>query len=172
MGIVKQLSLEHFSIESLLDTDAFFVGGYDHIPSLQVTELFRQMKNKIIFFDPGSQRNVEEELEHVDFLFTNEEELEVLQTQLKKFTGTIILKKGAKGCSILNSELEEKQQFATEQVSVVDTTGAGDSFNAGFIHKYIQTKDVEQAVQFANGIGSLCVQQRGATTFSVEDVKK
>ncbi|MCJ7668610.1 MAG: carbohydrate kinase family protein [Anaerolineae bacterium] len=51
------------------------------------------------------------------------------------------------------------------QVDVVDTTGAGDSFNAGFIYAHvIQGLPLEEALRFANGCGALSTTGLGGTT--------
>jgi len=49
-------------------------------------------------------------------------------------------------------------------VDVVDTTGAGDSFNAGFIHAYVfQGLPLQEALRFANACGALSATGVGGT---------
>jgi len=47
---------------------------------------------------------------------------------------------------------------------VVDSIGAGDSFNAGFIFKYIQGKDLNECQSFANLTGAINTTAAGGTT--------
>ena len=47
---------------------------------------------------------------------------------------------------------------------VVDSIGAGDSFNAGFIFKYIQGKDIEECQKFGNVTGAINTTAAGGTT--------
>ena len=54
--------------------------------------------------------------------------------------------------------------YPTEQVEILDISGAGDTFVAAFSKKYIETSDVEQSITFANECSSKVVQKRGVTT--------
>jgi len=47
---------------------------------------------------------------------------------------------------------------------VVDSIGAGDSYNAGFIFKYIQGKDLAECQRFANLTGAVNTTSAGGTT--------
>jgi ribokinase len=48
------------------------------------------------------------------------------------------------------------------KVKPVDTTGAGDSFSAGFVCEYSRTKDVGKSLRFANAVASIVIQHPGA----------
>ena len=57
-------------------------------------------------------------------------------------------------------------------VDVVDTTGAGDAFNAGFIAARTVTRDVSEALRWGNAVAALAVTKPGArSTPTVEDVE-
>lgn len=47
-------------------------------------------------------------------------------------------------------------------VPVVDTTGAGDAFSAGFVCHYLKTKSVKESLRFANAAAAVVIQNRGA----------
>ncbi len=50
------------------------------------------------------------------------------------------------------------------RVNVVDATGAGDSFDAGFLFAYIlQCQPLAEALRFANACGALCATGYGGT---------
>ena len=47
-------------------------------------------------------------------------------------------------------------------VQVVDTTAAGDSFNAGLAYALAEGQPMEQALRFANAVGALSTTTAGA----------
>jgi len=171
MGIIKNLRMDFFDETELIDADVIYIAGYDHLPSLNAVDLFKKAKEKntLIFLDPGIQRDVTEELKYVDFLLVNKTEYNQLSTNnnLKEFRGTTILKKGSEGSVVLEDKGNEGISIPSEKVDVKDSTGAGDAFNAGFICKYMETKDPIESAKYANKIGALCVQKIGATNFKV-----
>lgn len=50
---------------------------------------------------------------------------------------------------------------AAKKVPVVDTTGAGDAFNAGFIDAWLRRADEKQCLEAGVAAGSLAVQATG-----------
>ncbi|MDU5383969.1 MAG: PfkB family carbohydrate kinase [Blautia producta] len=52
---------------------------------------------------------------------------------------------------------------AVPRIRCVDTTGAGDSFAAGFVYALSQDMDLRTAAAYANVCGGLAVQKLGAT---------
>jgi fructokinase len=48
-------------------------------------------------------------------------------------------------------------------IDLVDTVGSGAAFSAGFLHLYLEEKDLEAALQFGNAAGALTAETHGAT---------
>jgi sugar/nucleoside kinase (ribokinase family) len=48
-------------------------------------------------------------------------------------------------------------------VEAVDTTGAGDSFNAGFLHAWLGRRPLKEAMRFAAACGALSTRTMGGT---------
>lgn len=70
-----------------------------------------------------------------------------------------IIKRGSKG-----AELHTGGQTyigSTQQVHVIDTTGAGDAFNAGFLTAWLQNQDPESCLAAGNHAGSIAVGRVG-----------
>ena len=78
-------------------------------------------------------------------------------------TNIVAVKIGADGSSCWQDGRETVQPaFINEQV--VDAIGAGDSFNAGFIFKYIGGASLEECQRFGNLCGALNTTAAGGTT--------
>jgi ribokinase len=72
----------------------------------------------------------------------------------------VVVKRGDKGCYVTDGtagiELPQKK------VDVVDTTGAGDAFNTGFIYSMLHGKDIETCGKIGNLTASISITKRGA----------
>ena len=53
--------------------------------------------------------------------------------------------------------------YPTKQVEIMDISGAGDTFVAGFTTKYLENSDVIESIKFGNDCASQVVQKRGVT---------
>ena len=67
----------------------------------------------------------------------------------------IIHTMGGKGCEFAG------KKYPTKKVEVKDLSGAGDTFMAGLVVKYIETQDIENSIKFANQCASKVVTQKG-----------
>ena len=64
----------------------------------------------------------------------------------------------------LSPVLEKKNSSAYPPVvDVVDPVGAGDTFDAGFVHQFIRGAKIEDCLKFANCAGALSVTRAGGT---------
>ncbi|MBX3052127.1 MAG: hypothetical protein KF753_11665 [Caldilineaceae bacterium] len=72
----------------------------------------------------------------------------------------VVVKQGAAGCTIHTGE--STTQVPGFDVTVLDTSGAGDSFNAGIICGYLNGWSLEHTGRFANAIGAVTVSKLGA----------
>jgi len=73
----------------------------------------------------------------------------------------IVAKLGGDGCVALKGG--KLVRVAAFPVQPVDTTGAGDSFNAGFLHAW-RKAPLEDALRFAAACGAISTQGAGGTT--------
>lgn len=74
----------------------------------------------------------------------------------------VVIKLGKNGCYFKNA----KMSFLTPafDVKTIDTTGAGDSFVAGFITGLVHGWDMKETCRFAAAMGGNCVRFVGTTT--------
>lgn len=60
--------------------------------------------------------------------------------------------------------------YPTEEVEIMDISGAGDTFVAGFVKMFLDTDDISESVQFANRCSAQVVQKRGVTSVDYENL--
>jgi sugar/nucleoside kinase (ribokinase family) len=87
---------------------------------------------------------------------------DVARALLGKGVGTVALKMGADGCLVMG-DAGSALRLPAFQVDVVDATGAGDAFAAGFIAGVWKGWSLGETARFANAVGALCVTGVGAT---------
>ena len=75
----------------------------------------------------------------------------------EKLRSKIIHTMGGQGC-----EYQDKS-YSVPRVEVKDSSGAGDSFLAALIVKFVETNDIIESIKFANLSASKVVSQRGVT---------
>ena len=81
----------------------------------------------------------------------------ILNENLSLLNKTIITK-GKYGCEY------QGKMFPTQEVSVKDISGAGDTFLAGLVVEYLRTKSITQAISFAQECTTIVVQKSGVST--------
>jgi sugar/nucleoside kinase (ribokinase family) len=76
----------------------------------------------------------------------------------------VIIKLGSEGCYTKPQNETGYYVPAYTKVEVIDTSGAGDSFCAGFIAGLSNSWDILQCSKFANAVGAHCITKIGTTT--------
>ena len=86
----------------------------------------------------------------------------------------IIVKLGKDGCFVKPENEKGCTVEAFNKVKAIDTSGAGDSFCAGFIAGLYNGWDVRTNAKFANAVGAHCIMKIGTTTGikSIEETLK
>ena len=174
--------LELSDLPALDGFDGVFVSGYSLLDSrsrdaaLKMIDKAKKL-NLPIFLDPtttGAMKSVakEEILKWVALmdgvLLNNEEarylggsdDIEIAEENLQKLTPLVVIKLGSRGAMAINKGQFVKVPAVT--TNVVDTTGAGDSFAAGFIPKWLQSGDLELSLNAGAALAAKCVATVGA----------
>ncbi len=118
----------------------------------------------MLSFDPGGGAGQfsPNDLAGVDFLLLNEEELGLIggiQAALGA-VGAVAVKRGARGASYYSREMEAHcPAFAAK---ALDSTGAGDAFDAGFIAAALGGRGADEALRWGCGAAALKIRKRGA----------
>lgn len=130
----------------------------------EVTDYAVKHDMKVIL-NPAPYRNIDKEIiDKVTWITPNESESELLfesgvDEALKAYPRKLIVTKGAAGAMFYN---DSQQLVKGYKKKVVDTTGAGDTFNGALAVALIENKPLEEAVDFANLAGSFSVTGLGA----------
>ena len=162
---------------------AAYLSGYALINSqsrTNVLEMIQILKAKGIplVFDPGTvgalrripNSMLQEWIRMMDILLLNEEEALYI-SQISDLHGALIalatkapvvvIKRGAAGVTAISEQVRTVELPALD-VEVIDTTGAGDSFAAGFIASWFDEGIVEKAVENGIAQASRCCAMVGA----------
>ena len=91
---------------------------------------------------------------------TPEQMLAAGRQLLKSGVKNVVIKAGRQGAYLVNQETE--RLFPGFAVKAVDTTAAGDSFNAGLAAALAQGRTLPEAVPYANAVGALSTTAAGA----------
>jgi sugar/nucleoside kinase (ribokinase family) len=126
-----------------------------------------------IYFDPasvGAMKDVTDKELHswfsmMDVLFLNEEEsiyltgsvdIERALDYLLDFSQVVVIKRGSAG-AIAKARGFDSISLPAVASTVIDTTGAGDSFAAGFIASFSKDRDLTAALQTGAELAADCV---------------
>jgi sugar/nucleoside kinase (ribokinase family) len=185
-----------FSIADLADTEAiiFHLGPLlaDDIPTELIKNLFG--RGNVSCDAQGYLREViekgvhaidwadkKEALQYIDVLKVNEHELEVLTGTTDIVEGAQILNEwGVKEVVItlgsMGSVIFYDRTFyeipAYKPTEVVDATGCGDTYMAGYLYRRIKGDDVYEAGKFASAMAGLKIENAGPFKGTVEDVRE
>lgn len=99
-------------------------------------------------------------MEDASILFSSNHARDVARRFMELGPSTTVVKLGARGCVVATKEeIFETPGF---EVGVVDATGAGDAFDAGFLSGILEGWDVRRCAKFANAVGALTTTGKGA----------
>jgi sugar/nucleoside kinase (ribokinase family) len=121
-------------------------------------------------------------LEFTDIFFPNEvEAVRITRTRsareaadrLSEFAEMVVVKCGPKGAvGKYGDQILEVPTFTS--LKPIDTTGAGDSFNAGFIYGFLNGFDFKSCIIYGNACGSISVTRIGGASAcpGLEEVRR
>ncbi len=177
-GVNDQLDFKEIDIDYISDTEFLHLSSFvAEQPFTAQKQLINELSAVKICFDPGaiyaikglnsnkpiirkSYAVLPNEIE-VNQL-TGEDYQEGAKLFLKLGANLVAVKLGKKGCYVTNGK--ESHLIDAYKVNVVDTTGAGDAFNAGFIYGLVNGKDLYTCGRLGNFVASRCVSAMGART--------
>jgi len=180
MGTMAELNWDDLDLAYLADSQHFHFSSYYLQRGLRprVGELFQYLKSKGLTISLDTNDDPDDRwegglhgiLRHVDVFLPNEREackaagtddLEAAIRKLSEMVPLVVVKRGRRGA--LAQRGKERVVVPAMQVVAVDTVGAGDSFDAGFLHEYVRGSDLQTCVASGNRAGALSTTRPGGT---------
>jgi ribokinase len=170
---IQEIDIEYATSANFLHLTPF-VGEKPFETQKQLVELVSRSKTKISF-DPGDLY-ARKGLSALKPMIGKSFLVSLTEKELKLLTGRnyckgseillnvgaqiVAVKRGGKGCYVSNRE--ENHTIKPFRVKVVDTTGAGEAFSAGFLYGLVKNLSLCECGRIANFIASRCIMRIGA----------
>ncbi len=156
---------------------ALYVPGIYHGPLLDAALLLLRAKRMKLIMDGNSpeavrltEPSVRRAVKSVDLLMPNaaearrmtgEADLEAAMPALARLCPLVVVKDGPRGAyACRGAEILHAPALLVEPL---DTTGAGDCFNAGFIRAWLDDRPLLECLQWGNAVGGLSTTALGGT---------
>lgn len=101
--------------------------------------------------------------------FTLKNTPEEIIDEMLQYTNIAVLTLGEEGVIVKTNDGQYHFEKAIN-TNVVDTTGAGDSFSAGFLHEFLRNEDIITAAKLGVRIASITIRKLGARSFKKEQL--
>ena len=149
------------SLDTFKDYELVVISDYDKGFLLEEDIEFICKNHPLVFID--TKKTIGSFLKDCSFLKINKQEYEASGDFIndhKWCYEKLIATLGKDGCMYKN------QIYAVDDVEIKDASGAGDTFLAGLCVNYLETKNIEEAINYANRCASQVVQRKGVTTIN------
>jgi ribokinase len=186
-GVNDVIELQDVDLDYAANTEFLHLSSFVGEQSFQTQkELLDRLPNVKLSFDPGALyarrglRALRPIIRRCNVMFPNAIETKILtgedyekgaKTLIAEGAEVVAVKLGSGGCYI--TDRNESHLIEPYSVDVVDTTGAGDAFCAGFLYGIIKGKDLVECGRLGNFVASRCISKMGARTGlpRLEDLK-
>jgi sugar/nucleoside kinase (ribokinase family) len=179
-GTIAELCWEDLDLDYLADSRHFHLCSYYLQRGLRqrVGELLQRLKSAGLTIsldtndDPDDewQGGLHDILRYVDVFLPNErearkaagtEDLELAIRTLAELVPIVVVKLGRDGA--MAQRAGERFLSPAQTVDAVDPVGAGESFDAGFLHQYLRGADITACLASGNMAGALSTTRSGGT---------
>lgn len=183
MGAMATFGVDDVDFEYVKQSKHLHLSSYYLQPEMRkgAAELFRRAKEAGLTtsFDPGWDPEEEwnddiyELLRYVDVFMPNEQEAQYIAGEvdidaalekLSEYCEVVVVTQGSRGSVYrAGGETIRAGVFAVEPS---DTTGAGDSFNAGFLSQWLAGEDIRKCITYGSACGAIATTKLGGATAS------
>lgn len=168
LRIDNDVSDDKISVDQITDLtyDAIVISDYNKgAISYELIEKLRLLYTGPIFLDTKKQ-----DLAKFNRIFVKINESEF--NNRISTNDTLIVTLGNKGAMYKNSISELGDiYYSTPIVEVSDVCGAGDTFLSALVYQYLVSKDIDNAIKFANKAASITVQHIGNYAPTLEEIE-
>lgn len=177
-GVNNKLKFSDIKLDYVFGTKFIHLSSFvARKPFNAQKQLLKHLPEVQVCFDPGAiyankgLSKIKKIIQRSYALFPNEVEVKLLTGKdykegakklLELNAQVVAVKLGKQGCYVTDGK--ESHQINAYKVAVVDTTGAGDAFCAGFIYGLAKEKDLFECGKLGNFVASRCVSAMGART--------
>lgn len=154
---IEPLKLNENIIQIIKKTDALIISDYNKgfLTDDVIVEITKHSKLSIM----DSKRKINSKIiKAFSFIKLNEKEFERNSFDSDDFD-KLLITLGPKGAKYKNKIFSSPDPKET-----IDVSGAGDTFTSAFTIKYLESKNVEESIIFANKMASIVVSKRGVAT--------
>ncbi len=132
-------------------------------------ELCKQYNVKVMLNPAPALKLSENLIQNSTYITPNEHELKIIFGKdnsediddiLKQYPNKLIVTMGSKGIKYFDGKMI--RIIPACKVDIVDTTGAGDTFNGGLASALVRGKNLEDAIKFANKAAAISITKLGA----------
>jgi sugar/nucleoside kinase (ribokinase family) len=179
-GTIVDLTFDDLDFEFLSSSRHFHLSSFYLQKGLspRVPELFKKLKQAGLTISLDTNDDPEdrwegqlfEALHYVDVFLPNAREatkiaktddLEVAVATLAELVPIVVVKLGAEGAMAQRGKAQFKSPAM--KVDFVDAVGAGDSFDAGFLHEFVRGSDLSTCLASGNRAGAFSTTRAGGT---------
>lgn len=185
-GVNDTLKFDEIDVDGAREYDLVHITSFICKNGLDSLESQKRIVEdfELVSFDPGmpyAERgldDMEKIIKNTTIFLPSRQEIEILfgtdyitaaNECLSMGVEVVAVKLGSEGCWIKSKDVEVKVKSFS--VNVVDTTGAGDAFNAGFIYGFLKGKSEEECGRIGNYLASKCIQRFGAREGLPREIK-
>ena len=155
---ITPLELTDSVIDEIKESDAIIVSDYNKGYLNEKILLEVAYHSRFIVMDTKKQISPDL-VSNFNFIKLNEHEYLNFSDEVKKlYPNKLIVTLGSKGAKYMDNIYPSPDPRET-----IDVSGAGDTFTASFTVKYLETKNIEESIIYANEMSSIVVQKRGVS---------
>jgi len=183
-GALSDFNLADFDEEHLLSAEMLIYPDFFNLPKFDKLDLLAllqkaQQQGTLTLLDEtwgilGLEKELlEKTLPYLDFVMPSMDDLQQMYPEynpedianhlISLGARNVILKLGANGVMFVSSNHKFIVPPVTKPNDVVDCTGAGDNFNAGFVFALSRNLSFEKSVEFGNAVAGKAIRQIGSS---------